>query len=197
MGNICLFGGSFDPVHNGHLLVALAAREELPAERVIRIPAWQSPFKPERKPASAANRNAMLRLALAGKPWCEIDDLEIQRGGVSYTVDTLRSFARKYPGDKLLYLVGADNVPQLDQWREAGELARLAEFIAVPRFDGLTSVAAEHPPAPPGFSVRYLRGFPNAISSTTIRARVAQGLAVNDLVPLGVEQYILNNRLYL
>ena len=107
--------------------------EELGLDRLFFIPAAQSPFKPENQPAPAAVRLQLLRLALAGKTNCEIDDQEIRRGGVSYTVDTLRDYAKRFPGAELFYLVGADHVPKLDEWREPEELARLAEFVAIPR----------------------------------------------------------------
>src|SRR6478609_4693288 len=113
-----LFGGSFDPVHFGHLLVAQAAREELQLDRLVFIPTWQSPFKLQNKPASAAERLCMLRLALAGIPWCEVDDQELKRGGISYSIDTVRNYAHA-PGDELFYLIGADNVAQLPKWRES------------------------------------------------------------------------------
>src|SRR5262245_43344481 len=89
-GAIGLFGGSFDPVHLGHLLMAQAAREELVLSRLFFIPAGQSPFKPDNQPAPATQRLSMLRLALEGKEWCEVDDQEIKRGGVSYTIDSVR-----------------------------------------------------------------------------------------------------------
>src|SRR5208282_5525464 len=104
---IGLFGGSFDPVHLGHLLVAQAAMEELGLDRLFFIPAAQSPFKPDHQPASAVVRLRLLRLALAGKTHCEVDDQEIRRGGVSYTVDTLRGYAGRFPGARLFYLIGA------------------------------------------------------------------------------------------
>src|SRR6266404_1714406 len=128
-----LFGGSFDPVHLGHLLVAQAAREELSLTRLFFIPAGQSPFKPDRRPTPAAERLRLLRLALAGKDWCEIDEQEIKRGGVSYTIETARDYARRFPEAELFYLIGADHVPQLPKWREAAELARLLEFVVIPR----------------------------------------------------------------
>src|SRR5271157_3964058 len=103
---IGLFGGSFDPVHLGHLLVAQAAREELNLDRLFFIPAAQSPFKPERKPTPAGERLRLLRLALAAKTWCELDEQEIRRGGISYTIDTIRDFARRFPTAKLFYLIG-------------------------------------------------------------------------------------------
>src|SRR2546425_4500081 len=126
-----LFGGSFDPVHLGHLLVAQAALEELELSRLFFIPVAQSPFKPQSQPAPAAERLRLLRLALAGKTNCELDDQEIKRGGVSYTIDTLRDYARRFPQAELLCLIGADNVATLPKWREATELSRLAEFVAI------------------------------------------------------------------
>lgn len=186
-----IFGGSFDPVHLGHLLVAQAAIEELGLNRLFFIPAAQSPFKPENKPASAAVRLQLLRLALAGKTNCEIDDQEIRRGGISYTVDTLRDYAKRFSGAEQFYLVGADNVPKLNEWREPAELARLAEFVAIPRPGGATPVF------PPPFRGRKLRGFPFAVSSSEIRARVQAGLTIENLVPAAVAEAIHAAKIYI
>src|SRR5215470_17450236 len=101
MQRFAMFGGSFDPVHLGHLLVAQAAREELSLDRLFFIPAAQSPFKPDTKTAPTADRLRFLRLALAGKTWCEIDEQELQRGGVSYTIETVRDYFRRFTGDRL------------------------------------------------------------------------------------------------
>jgi len=109
---IGLFGGSFDPVHLGHLLVAQAAREELDLARLFFIPAAQSPFKPETQPSPAPERLRLLRLALAGQTWCELDEQEIRRGGLSFTIDTVRDYARRFPDAQRFYLIGADHVPQ-------------------------------------------------------------------------------------
>ena len=133
----------------------------------------------------------MLRLAFAGRTDCEVDDLEIQRGGTSFTIDTVRHFAKTYPGAKLFYLVGADNVPKLNQWREANELAKLAEFVVIPR-------PGDAPmPLPSPFRGRYLNGFPLGVSASQIRARAKAGLPLEPLVPTAVAQFIRNNRLYL
>ena len=186
-----IFGGSFDPVHLGHLLVAQAAIEELGLDRLFFIPAAQSPFKPENQPASAATRLQLLRLALAGKTNCEIDAQEIQRGGISYTVDTLRNCAQQFSGAELFYLIGADNVPKLNEWRAPTELARLAEFVAIPRPGGATPIF------PPPFRGRLLRGFPFAVSSSEIRARVKAGLPVENLVPAAVAEAIHSAKIYI
>ena len=186
-----LFGGSFDPVHLGHLLVAQAAREELDLTRLFFIPAAQSPFKPDARPTPAPERLRLLRLALAGKTWCEVDEQEIQRGGVSYTIDTVRDYARRFPGAQLFYLIGADHVSQLPQWRAAEELARRAEFVVIPR------PGQGEAPFPAPFRGRRLAGFPLGVSSSQIRARVKAGLPIQHLVPETVAEAIRNNRLYL
>jgi nicotinate-nucleotide adenylyltransferase len=191
MQRLGLFGGSFDPVHLGHLLVAQAAREELGLDRLYFIPAAQSPFKPGSQAAPAGERARLLRLALAGQDWCEIDAQEIDRGGVSYTIDTLRDYARRFPHTHRFYLIGADHVPQLPAWREAEELATLAEFVVIPR-PGQAEAAF---PAP--FRGRTLTGFPLGLSSSQIRARIRAGRPVDRLLPPAVAEAIRNNQLYL
>ena len=191
MQRIGIFGGSFDPVHLGHLLVAQAAREELNLDRLFFIPAAQSPFKPERKPTPAGERLRLLRLTLAGKTWCELDEQEIRRGGISYTIDTIRDFARRFPKARLFYLIGADHVPKLPQWREAKELAGRVEFVVIPRPGQVDSSL----PAP--FRGQMLRGFPLGVSSSQIRERVKAGLPIDHLVPPAVAEAIRNNQLYL
>jgi len=191
MQRIGLFGGTFDPVHLGHLLMAQAAREELALSRLLFIPAARSPFKSEQEPAPANERLRLLRLALAGKDWCEIDEQEIIRGGVSYTIETVKECARRYPGAELFYIIGADQLPQLPKWRDAENLARLAQFVIIPR-PGEAATAI-----PPPFRGRDLTGFPLGVSSSQIRARVKAGLPICHLVPPAVAEAIRNYRLYL
>jgi nicotinate-nucleotide adenylyltransferase len=188
---IGLFGGSFDPVHLGHLLVAQAAFEELGLARLFFIPAAQSPFKPGSTPAPPAMRLAMLRLVLAGETRYEIDDQEIFRGGISYTIDTVRSYVSRFPQTELFYLIGADHLAKLPEWREAVELARWVEFVVIPR-PGQPSAL---PPAP--FRGRVLGGFPLALSSSQIRGRVKSDLSIRHLVASPVAEFIANNQLYL
>lgn len=188
---LALFGGSFDPVHLGHLLVAQAAREELALDRLFFIPAAQSPFKPAQPPALAEERLHLLRLALAGKSWCELDDQEIRRGGVSYTVDTVRDYLNRFRGGQLFYLIGGDHVAQLPKWRDANELARLVQFLVIPR-PGEANASL-----PPPFQGRSLIGFPLGVSSSQIRARVKAGQPIEHLVPAAVAEAIRNNGLYL
>jgi nicotinate-nucleotide adenylyltransferase len=189
--HIGLYGGSFDPIHTGHVLVGQAALEELHLERLFFIPAARSPFKPEQQPAPCEQRLAMIRLALAGRTNCEVDEVELQRGGTSFTVDTVRYFAQRFPAAKLFYLIGADNVPGLPKWREAEALARLAEFVVIPR-PGDAPV-----PLPAPFHGQYLQGFPFGVSASQIRARVKAGQPIEPLVPAAVAEVIRNYRLYL
>ena len=177
-----IYGGSFDPVHLGHLFVAQAAIEELGLDRLFFIPAAHSPFKPECHFAPGAVRLQVLRLALAGQPHCEVDDQEVRRGGVSYTVDTLRAYAQKFPGAKLFCLIGADNVAKLNEWREPAALASLAEFVAVPRPGDAMAVF------PPPFRGHRLKGFPFGVSSSEIRARLKAGQPIDHLVPATIPQ---------
>jgi nicotinate-nucleotide adenylyltransferase len=186
-----IYGGSFDPVHNGHLLVAQAALEELKLDRLVFVPAAQSPFKPDSRPAPGNERLRLLRLALAGRCRFEIDDVELRRGGVSYSIDTLREFRRRHARAGLFYLIGADHVATLPKWKDAAELARLAEFVVIPR--------PGSPPAalPAPFRGSELRGFPLGVSSSQVRKRVRAGEPIDWLVPSTVAEAIANNRLYL
>ena len=190
MESIGLFGGSFDPVHNGHLLVAQAACEELSLARLFFIPAAQSPFKPDTSPAPVNQRLRLLRLALVGLTRYEIDEQEVRRGGISYTIDTVHDYVKRFPQARLYYLIGADHIAQLPKWRAAEELARLVEFIVIPRPDQ-TSGQLQAP-----FRQRTLAGFPLAVSSSQVRARIKAGQSIELLVPAVVAEAIGNDLLY-
>jgi nicotinate-nucleotide adenylyltransferase len=160
-------------------------------DRLVFLPAAQSPFKPERQPTAASVRLRLLRLALAGWDWCEIDDQEINRGGVSYTIDTVRHYVESLPNTEIFYLVGADHASQLHKWRAADELARLVQFAVIAR-PGQTASSL---PAP--FQGQQLGAYPVAVSSSQIRARVRAHLPLEPLVPSAVAEAIRNNGLYL
>ena len=132
----------------------------------------------------------MLRLALAGNPHYEIDAQEIERGGSSYTIDTVRDYARRFPNSELFYMIGADHIPTLPKWREAEALSQLAQFVVLPR-PGEPCADAPSP-----FRVNQLKGWPIGLSSSEIRARVKASLPIGPLVPFGVEQVILGTGLY-
>ena len=186
-----IYGGTFDPVHLGHLLVAQAAVEELGLDRLFFIPAARSPFKAGNQPTPDAVRLHLLRLALAGKTNCEIDEQEIRRGGISYAVETLRDYAQRFSGTKLFYLICADNAAKLNEWREPEELARRAEFVVVPR------PGEGEAKFPTPFRGRMLKGFPLGVSSSEIRARVKAGLTIDHLVPPAIADAINAAKIYI
>ncbi len=130
---IGLFGGTFDPVHRGHLLVARAAMEEASLDRLFFIPAARSPFKESQQPSAGTDRVRWLRLALAGESCYEIDERELERGGISYAIDTVHAYQQQFPEAQLCYLIGADHLEKLHQWRDAAKLADALEFLVVPR----------------------------------------------------------------
>ena len=185
-----LFGGSFDPVHCGHLLMAQTACEEFNLDHMIFIPAAQAPMKAKDTETPAAERVRLLRLALAGYPQYIVDELEIQRGGVSYTIDTVREFRKRHPQATICYLIGADHVPLLPKWRDAEELAREVEFLIIPRPGKTPGDLA------PGFRGHHLHGIPFGVSSTGIRDRVSKGLSIRHLVPTAVAEAIAELNLY-
>lgn len=187
---IGIYGGSFDPVHLAHVLVAQTALEEAKLDRVVFIPAAQSPFKPDRKPTPGNVRAALLRLALAGRAWAEVDTFELDRGGISYTIDTVRHFRQRLPDAELFWLIGADHVQLLPKWKDSAELAGLLSFLIIPR--------PGEPPiqAPAGFRAQALNGFPFGISGSQIRDRVKAGLPVDHLTGPIVAEAIRNYGLY-
>ena len=181
---IGILGGSFDPIHHGHLILARAAREELGLDRVVFIPAHLSPHKTDSKPATSEDRLAMVRLAIDGEDGFAASDIELQRPAPSYTVDTLRELRAAHPEDELLLLIGADNVAKFDTWREPQEIRRLAQIAVLDR--GAHRTPHDWP------VVRRLVD----ISSTDIRARVAEGRSIRYLTPGPVCDYIATHGLY-
>ena len=186
---IGLFGGSFDPVHLGHTMVARAALAEVELDRLFIIPAAQSPFKPEQSPAPAADRLAWLRLAFGDEPRCEIDAQEIARAGVSYSIDTVRNYEARLPEAELFYLIGADHVPSLPQWREAAALADAVSFVVVPRPGELETGMGEFPSS---FRGTVLRGKPAAISASDLRKRLRAGESIENFVPPAIADALKN-----
>jgi nicotinate-nucleotide adenylyltransferase len=185
-----LYGGSFDPLHRGHLLVAQAALEELALDRLFFIPAAQSPFKPNSRPAPDAARLRMLRRSLAGQSHTEVHADELSRGGISYSIDTVNAFKARHPGAELFWLIGADHVPTLTQWRDAEALAQAVTFVVIPR-PGQPQASLPSP-----WRLRHLRGWPLGVSSSEIRDRIHRGLPFAHLVPDGAADIIASEGLY-
>jgi len=190
---IGLLGGSFDPVHFGHLMAAQDALEQHGLDRVILVPAAQAPLKPNDVQSSAEDRLAMLRAATAWDDRFEISDYELRKGGISYTVESVRHFRALYPDDHLYWIIGGDQLPKLHLWKDINELAQLIEFIFLERPG---HPVREHPDIP---GLRLLRcdGHLLAINSTELRNRVRRGLSLDYFVPHKAIVYIKEKGLYL
>jgi nicotinate-nucleotide adenylyltransferase len=197
-----ILGGSFNPIHVGHLVLAETAREALGLDRVILIPAKLPPHKRAEALAGGADRLAMVRLAIAGNPAFAVSDIELRRPGVSYTVDTVRALRKRLgPGTVIYFLIGMDTVAELATWREIARLARLCKFVplnrpghSVPNVATLERTLGRLPAR--AMLKRALDMPLIGISSSEIRRRVAEGRTIRYLVPDAVAAYIRRKRLY-
>ncbi|HZE12267.1 MAG TPA: nicotinate-nucleotide adenylyltransferase [Chthoniobacterales bacterium] len=184
MKKIGIFGGTFDPVHHGHLILARDAIEQLELDELLFIPAALSPHKLEQTPAIADARVEMLRAAIQGEPRFCLDTLELERPAPSYAVDSIEALRIREPGAQFVYLIGEDNVARLSTWHRFPELSQMVQLAVLDR----TGLKTEHP-------------FPTVrrhvdISATDIRNRVARGQSIRYLVPLAVEEIIRQRQLY-
>jgi nicotinate-nucleotide adenylyltransferase len=189
---IGFLGGSFDPVHFGHLMAAQDAFEQQKLDRLILVPAAQAPLKPNDVQSSSRDRLAMLQAAIEWDRRFEISDVELKRGGVSYTVDSARYFRNLYPNDELYWVIGGDQLPKLHLWKDISELAALVEFIFLER-PGFPVKA--HPDIS-GLRLRRCDGHLLAINSTELRERTRRGLSLDYFVPHKAIVYIRENHLY-
>lgn len=200
-GGIGLFGGSFNPIHHGHLIVARAVAEMLRLSRVVFVPAPNPPHKPDARLADASDRLEMVRLAVAGEPLLECGDIEIRRPGPSYTILTIQEYRQPTGDQELFWIIGADSLAELHTWHRVTELVELCRIVTVAR---------------PGFELPDLGGLEKMlsreqvsrlkrdilstpridISATDIRRRVAEGRSIGYLVPTSVRQYIEERGLY-
>ena len=197
-----VYGGSFDPVHAGHIALAQDAARALGAERVSLVPAADAPHKRGGASAPAADRLERCRRAAAGSPLLDVLDIEIRRGGVSYTYDTLRELIEgPCRGDSLMLLIGQDQLAELGSWRRARDVAALVPIAVVPRegardpvWEELGRALGEEAVA--GIRARFLRVPTSPISSTEVRRRVAQGKSIRCWVPDAVADWIEERGLY-
>jgi nicotinate-nucleotide adenylyltransferase len=182
---IGIMGGTFDPIHHGHLILARDAQEALDLHKIILIPNYLSPHKTAASAAPAELRARMVRAAIEDEPGFEIDEVELRRGGASYTIDTLLHLRTLYPEDDLFYLLGEDNLAQLHTWRRMEEIPMLVQLVVMSR-------GAGGPPHP--YITLHQRRVD--ISATDIRARIANGQSIRYLVPDKVRAIIENHQLY-
>ncbi|MEM9366036.1 MAG: nicotinate (nicotinamide) nucleotide adenylyltransferase [Planctomycetota bacterium] len=198
---MAILGGSFDPIHWGHIWMAQAAYEQLPVAKVRWMPAATSPLKESGTHANASQRLEMLRLAIGASSCFQADERELKREGVSYTVDTLNDLHAEQPDRKIFLIVGADNLACFDQWRQPENVLRLCTLAVVARGGS---------PSPDWSTLqRYLSTdevewhrqhqirMPQIdLSSSLIRERVAAGLTIRHLVPASVAAFISASKLY-
>ena len=214
-----LLGGSFNPMHDGHLAIARQTREALELDQILYIPTSHPPHKPNGSLAPAQDRYEMVRLAIASDPAFAISDVEIRRPGKSYSIDTIRQLQQEYgPHTQLFFLIGLDAFLDFPSWRDPRTLLELCSFVVLSRpglsFRSLSTVSLLPPiPYPSladldagrifrieaqigGQRLICLKQPPCPISASDIRARIRQGLPVANLLPPLVESYILRHHLY-
>jgi nicotinate-nucleotide adenylyltransferase len=193
--SICLFGGTFDPPHNGHIRIAESVREQLQIDTVLFIPAFIPPHKQSNYLSSTTDRLTMLKLAIAGKTSLEICEVEIKRQGVSYSIDTIRAIkqTRNLKREELYFLIGADSLLELHLWKDPEMILTEARVLvaARPNFD-LNLVRPEF-----RSEVEIIESPLMDISSSLIRDRIKKGRSIRELVPVAVAAYIREQRLYL
>ncbi len=198
---IGVFGGTFDPIHLGHLLIAETAREHLALQQVRFVIAATSPHKQDRPPTDEKTRLEMLKLSIGGNPYFIVDDRELRRGGTSYTVDTLLDLKSEWPDADLIFLMGADSLAELHTWREPARICELA-FVAVIARGGhaapdLQQLRPFLPANELGDLDSHLVPMPQLeISSTEIRKRIELGKSVRYQLHPAVESYIKAHGLY-
>jgi len=203
MRRIGLFGGTFDPPHVGHLVLAESARDRLGLDEVHFIPAGQPPHKPGRRITGAAQRVAMARLAVRGNRAFAVSTLETRRGGPSFTIETLRELAADAPRARLFLLMGADSLDEFATWREPEAILRLATLavaqrpMVAPRAPRRRkAVSRRDPSSAGGARIEWLDNAEIAVSSSIVRTRVREGRSIRYLVPDTVAAYIARHRLY-
>ncbi|MFN7874576.1 MAG: nicotinate (nicotinamide) nucleotide adenylyltransferase [Pirellula sp.] len=202
---IGIFGGSFDPIHNAHLILAECAREQLGLDQVRFVPAKISPLKQDRLPIDDKHRSEMVRLAINGNSSFSIDSRELDRGGVSYTIDTVSEMKSEHPEAEFWLLIGADSLTDFKKWKSPSQLLELCQLGVMVRPDGNGAIQALDWSETEGLLPEALkpRGVGRAIlaptlqiSSTDLRLRCREARSIRYQVPAAVEAYIRQNRLY-
>jgi nicotinate-nucleotide adenylyltransferase len=201
--HIGLYGGSFDPIHFGHLICARSAAEQLGLSQVILIPSAAPPHKLNRTIAPAEHRLAMVRLAVSADPLFDVSDIELHRAGPSYTFDTVTQFRSKLGAQtQLCWMIGGDSLPQLPTWYRIAELVKLVRIVTLarPGWSGNQAKAALEASlgaaAADGLVKDCLNTPAIQISATQVRSRIGERKSIRYLVPEVVRSYIDDNRLY-
>lgn len=185
---IGILGGTFDPIHIGHLILAEETRGILRLDKVIFVPTYITPHKKSKQITAAGERYAMVSLAIKSNPFFEVSDIELKRQGVSYSIETVREIKTAFPQSAIYFIAGSDSLRELASWKEAGLLTRMSKLVIAKR---------------PGYP--WQKTLPNTriieinafnISSTQLRRRMKNGQSVHYLIPEAVREYILEKQLY-
>jgi len=187
---IGLFGGSFDPIHHGHLIVAEWLLNELELNSVYFVPVYKHAFSKKSEITPAQQRLEMVKLAVQDFENFEVSDFEISKKGISYTIDTVRFFKKKFPNARLFFFIGGDNLAEFHLWKDYQLLVELTTFVVYDRPGG------QIPDHLPKEKFLFVKAPIIEISSTIIRQRCKAGKTVKSLIPLPVWQYIQQNHLY-
>ncbi len=187
-----IYGGTFDPVHLGHLILAESVREQLALDEVWFVPAFQNPHKQEKETTPPKSRLEMLRFAISGNPQFRLCELEIKRKGPSFTFETLQTIQQEHPDAEKYLLIGADSLTDFPNWREPETILSLANLVAVNRGRSQAMI----PPQLDSSRIALLEMPAIDISATQIRQRCADGKSIRYLTPRSVELYIEANQLY-
>lgn len=191
---ICLFGGSFDPVHNGHIHFAELIIDTFQLDAFYFIPTHFSPYKSETKFASDEHRLNMLNIACKAIPLARVSDIEIERKGLSYTIDTLKTFRERYPDDQLFFVIGDDHLAGLKNWKAYPEHFDYCDFIVLPRHIENTKIEINKHPYKDQFHLLEVETL--NLSSTEIRKTIKDHKSILSYVPQEINDYISSNKLY-
>ena len=185
---IGILGGTFNPIHIGHLILAEEAREKLNLDKIIFVPTFLPPHKDNSDIVPARDRLAMVKLAIKGNRYFSVSDIEIKRDGRSYTIDTLKEFKKKYGQDELYFIIGSDLLKYLDEWKDLDEINKLVKFVVVTR---------------PGYPLEKIPSYIKTmairavdVSAFEIRKCIKDNKSFGYLVPDSVYSYIINKKLY-
>lgn len=196
---IGVLGGTFDPIHKGHLIIGEFARTSAKLDKVIYIPSGTHPFKNNKKITNSKIRSKMVELAIESNPYFEISNIEIEREGINYTIDTLKYLKDKYKEAEIYFIIGSDILFEIEKWNEFEKLVNLCKFILFHRIDNdekKLSNKIQKLETKYNMNIKRVNAPVLSISSTEIRERVKKDKSIKYLVENSVEKYILENNIY-